>query len=38
VISPKGRLVGIVSALDIVRWLARNDGIAVENASPRAPA
>lgn len=27
VIAPKGRLVGIVSSLDIVRWLARNDGI-----------
>ena len=32
VISPKGRLVGIVSSLDIVRWLARNDGIPSDDA------
>lgn len=28
IVSMKGRLVGLVSSLDIVRWLARNDGIA----------
>lgn len=27
VVSAKGRLLGMVSSLDIVRWLARNDGI-----------
>jgi CBS domain-containing protein len=27
IISAKGRLVGVVSSLDVVRWLARNDGI-----------
>lgn len=26
VVSPKGRLVGVVSSLDIARWLADNDG------------
>lgn len=26
VVSPKGILIGMVSSLDIVRWLARNDG------------
>ncbi|MBX3157687.1 MAG: CBS domain-containing protein [Deltaproteobacteria bacterium] len=25
IVSPKGRIAGIVSSLDIVRWLARND-------------
>jgi CBS domain-containing protein len=28
IVSAKGRLAGIVSSLDIVRWLARNDGVA----------
>jgi CBS domain-containing protein len=28
IVSPKGQLVGLVSSLDIVRWLARNDGMA----------
>lgn len=28
IVSAKGRLVGLVSSLDIVRWLARNDGVA----------
>jgi CBS domain-containing protein len=27
IISAKGRIVGVVSSLDIVRWLARNDGL-----------
>ena len=27
IVSAKGRLVGVVSSLDIVRWLARNDGL-----------
>ena len=27
IVSARGRLVGIVSSLDIVRWLARNDGV-----------
>jgi CBS domain-containing protein len=27
IVSAKGRLVGVVSSLDIVRWLARNDGV-----------
>lgn len=27
VVSPRGRLMGLVSSLDIVRWLARNDGV-----------
>src|SRR5262249_36936729 len=26
IVSARGRLVGMVSSLDIVRWLARNDG------------
>jgi CBS domain-containing protein len=28
IVTTKGRLVGLVSSLDIVRWLARNDGVA----------
>lgn len=35
VVSPKGRLVGIVSSLDIVRWLARNDGIPTDAPARR---
>lgn len=27
IVSANGRLVGLVSSLDIVRWLARNDGV-----------
>jgi CBS domain-containing protein len=27
IISARGRLVGVVSSLDIVRWLACNDGV-----------
>jgi CBS domain-containing protein len=27
IVSAKGRLVGLVSSLDIVRWLAQNDGV-----------
>jgi CBS domain-containing protein len=27
IVSPKGQLIGVVSSLDIVRWLARNDGV-----------
>ncbi len=34
VVSANGRLVGVVSSLDIVRWLARNDGL-VPGASRR---
>jgi CBS domain-containing protein len=29
IVSVKGRLAGIVSSLDIVRWLARNDGLVI---------
>ena len=27
VVSPKGRVVGVVSSLDVVRWLTHNDGV-----------
>jgi CBS domain-containing protein len=27
IVSARGRLVGLVSSLDVVRWLARNDGV-----------
>jgi CBS domain-containing protein len=33
IVSPKGRLVGLVSSLDIVRWLARNDGVVSTSCS-----
>jgi CBS domain-containing protein len=26
VVDGEGRLIGVVSTMDIVRWLARNDG------------
>lgn len=35
VVSPNGELVGIVSSLDIVRWLARNDRVLVNDNSAR---
>ncbi len=35
VVSPKGRVVGVVSSLDIVRWLVRNDGVDVATRSCR---
>ncbi len=34
IVSTTGRLVGVVSSLDIVRWLARNDGL-VPNKTAR---
>jgi CBS domain-containing protein len=33
VVSAKGRLIGMVSSLDIVRWLARNDGVVGHRAT-----
>jgi CBS domain-containing protein len=36
IVSVKGRLIGVVSSLDIVRWLARNDG-AMPTKAPRDP-
>jgi CBS domain-containing protein len=32
IVSPKGRLVGVISSLDIVRWLAFNDAVADDTA------
>jgi CBS domain-containing protein len=37
IVSAKGRLIGVVSSLDIVRWLARNDGLIPQaTSSPEA--
>ena len=33
VVSPKGRLVGVVSCLDVVRWLAVNDEVAIDDTT-----
>lgn len=34
VVSSTGRLVGVVSSLDIVRWLVQNDGVAEPRRQP----
>jgi CBS domain-containing protein len=36
IVSVEGRLIGVVSSLDIVRWLARNDGV-ISNRPPSSP-
>jgi CBS domain-containing protein len=33
IVSAKGRLIGMVSSLDIVRWLARNDGMVTSSGA-----
>lgn len=34
IVSVRGRIVGLVSSLDIVRWLARNDGLVPTKREP----
>jgi CBS domain-containing protein len=32
IVDDHGRLIGVVSTMDIIRWLARNDGFATVGA------